>query len=111
MARDKDSEILQRNVVYFKHISEVKILPAIEKLKQDPLVARYNPRYLIVTDFNKLAAIDTKKSTTLDMKIQDIDKHIDFFMDGREMKQLTKICSQAQLKTILKQMAVIQTHF
>ena len=34
---------------------------------------------MIVTDFNKLAAIDTKKSTTLDIKIQDIDRHIYFF--------------------------------
>lgn len=79
LANYRDTEVLQRNVVYFKHIQDGKLLPEIEKLKQNPLTTRYNPRYLIVTDFSNLAAIDTKKGNTLDIRIQDIDRHIDFF--------------------------------
>ncbi len=79
LAPDKENEVLQRGVVYFKHIPSGQLLPAIDKLDQDPLIVRCNPRYLIVTDYNQLAAKDTKKGTTLDIKLQDIDRHVDFF--------------------------------
>lgn len=79
LAAYSNNEVFQRNVVYFKYISGGKLLPAIELIKKDPLIVRYNPRYLIVTDYTKLAAIDTKKNTSLDIKIADIDRHSDFF--------------------------------
>ena len=81
VAEDKETEIIQRGVVYFKVFKTGSSLYTLaEEMKQSPLTARYNPRYLIITDFNEMLAVDTKKSnTTLDIKISDIDRHVDFF--------------------------------
>lgn len=79
-AEDEENTILQRGVVYFKHTPNVESLPAqIEKLEQDPLTARYNPRFLIATDYVSFAAKDTKKGNTLETKWEDIDRNVDFF--------------------------------
>jgi type I restriction-modification system DNA methylase subunit len=80
LAEDKEHEVLQRGVVYFKHIEdENKLHSTAEDLFQDPLTVRYNPRYIIVTDYQKLVAVDTKKNTRLDIKLRDIDRDVDFF--------------------------------
>ena len=80
LAPDKANEVLQRGVVYFKHVPESsKLHSTIDVLKQDPIVVRYNPRYLIATDYTRLVAMDTKKGSTLDIKLCDIDRNVDFF--------------------------------
>lgn len=80
LSKDKENEIFQRGVVYFKCVPNTKSLPAeVEKLEQNPLTARYNPRFLIATDYNSFAAKDTKKGNTLEEQWEDIDRHIDFF--------------------------------
>lgn len=79
LAGDKDNNVLQRGVVYFKHIHEGNLLSTVDSLDQDPLVVRYNPRYLIATDYDRLVAKDTKKDTTLDVNLRDIDRNVDFF--------------------------------
>lgn len=79
LAPDKDNEVLQRGVVYFKHVPNGNLLSVVDSLDKDPLVVRYNPRYLIATDYDQLVAKDTKKDTTLDIKLRDIDRNVDFF--------------------------------
>jgi len=80
LADDKESTVLQRGVVYLKKVGSVESLPAeIEKLEQDPLTARYNPRFLIATDLKSFAAKDTKKGNTLEIAWEDIDRNVDFF--------------------------------
>lgn len=79
LATDKDNDVLQRGVVYFKHVNSGNLLSIVDSLDQDPLVVRYNPRYLIATDYDQLVAKDTKKDTTLDIKLRDIDRNVDFF--------------------------------
>jgi len=80
LAEDKQNTVLQRGVVYLKDVGTVESLPAeIEKLEQDPLTARYNPRFLIATDFKTFTAKDTKKGNTLEIAWEDIDRNVDFF--------------------------------
>ncbi len=80
LAEDKDTTILQRGVVYFKVVTNARSLPSeIEKLEQDPLTQRYNPRFLIATDLKTFAAKDTKKSNTLEITWAGVDRNIDFF--------------------------------
>ncbi len=80
LAEDKENTVLQRGVVYFKYVTNYESLPAeVEKLEQDPLTQRYNPRFLIVTDLKTFAAKDTKKGNTLQIAWADIDRNIDFF--------------------------------
>lgn len=80
VAEDKEREVLQRGVVYFKYVEdENKLHSTAEDLSQDPLTVRYNPRYLIVTDYKRLVAVDNKKNTRLDINLRDIDRDVDFF--------------------------------
>ncbi len=80
LAEDKDNEILQRGVIYFKHVSDPnKLHSTAEELAVDPLVVRYNPRYLIISDYERLVAVDTKKDSRLDINLRDIDRDVDFF--------------------------------
>lgn len=79
LAEDSQRDVLQRGVVYFKHTSSGSLRSVIDSLDKDPLVVRYNPRYLIATDYDQLVAKDTKKDTTLDIKLRDIDRNVDFF--------------------------------
>jgi type I restriction-modification system DNA methylase subunit len=79
LAEDSENDVLQRGVVYFKHIPSGNLRSVIDSLDKDPLVVRYNPRYLIATDYDQLVAKDIKKDTTLDIKLRDIDRNVDFF--------------------------------
>lgn len=80
LADDQENTVLQRGVVYLKKVDSVESLPAeIEKLEQDPLTVRYNPRFLIATDLKNFAAKDTKKGNTLEIAWEDIDRNVDFF--------------------------------
>lgn len=72
--------ILQKDVVYFKVLPRATVLEhEIEEIENDPLTVRYRPRYLIATDLTELRAKDTKKNTTLAIKIAGLDKDIAFF--------------------------------
>ena len=80
LATDKTTTVLQRGVVYFKVVTNADSLPAeVEKLEQDPLTQRYNPRFLIATDLKTFAAKDTKKGNTLEIAWENIDRNVDFF--------------------------------
>lgn len=78
-AIDKNA-VLQKDVVYFKNYPHnTELIEKIEELENDPLTGRYKPRYLITTDLVNIVAKDTKKGTTLTIKIADIDQQIAFF--------------------------------
>jgi type I restriction-modification system DNA methylase subunit len=80
LAEDKSNEILQRGVVYFKYVADPnKLHSTAEEMAIDTQVVRYNPRYLIVSDYERLVAVDTKKNSRLDIKLRDIDRDVDFF--------------------------------
>lgn len=51
LADDKKNDVLQRGVVYFKHVPSGNLRSVIDSLDKDPLVVRYNPRYLIASKY------------------------------------------------------------
>jgi len=72
--------ILQKDVVYYKYYpAGTELIEKVEELENDPLTERFRPRYLITSDLTRFAAKDTKKGTTLAIKIADIDQQIAFF--------------------------------
>jgi len=90
VADDPDNEVAQKNVVYFKPsitANTENLYLVIDDLKSSPTVVRYNTRFVVVTDFQNLLAIDTKTSETLDIKIRDIDKHFAFFLPWAGMEK------------------------
>lgn len=86
IADDKENEIAQKNVVYFMPAHK-DIYAVIDDLKSSPTVVRYGTRFVIVTDYQHLLAVDTKTNETLDIAIRDIDKHYTFFLPWAGMEK------------------------
>lgn len=86
IANDKDSEVAQKGIVYFKPTAD-NVYAVIDDLQSDPTVVRYSTRFVIVTDYKKLLAFDTKTSEPLDIDIADIDKHFAFFLPWAGMEK------------------------
>ncbi len=86
VADDPICEVAQKNVVYF-HETTGDPLAVIEGLRTSPMVVRYNTRFVIVTDYAELLAIDTKTSENLMIPIRDIDKHFTFFLPWAGMEK------------------------
>lgn len=90
VADDPEREVAQKNVVYFRETSG-EPLADVEELRTSPLVVRYSPRFVIVTDYNELVAVDMKTGENKVFPIRDIDKHFTFFLPwaGMEKAQYT----------------------
>jgi hypothetical protein len=86
----KDDQIILKNKVLF-HITtlEEDEHVAIDALQKDKASYKFNPRFIIVTDFVTFLAIDTKTKETLDINIKDLGKYYAFFLPwcGMEKSQ------------------------
>lgn len=89
LAKD-ESDILWKKRLCFKYQADGDLLGSIDSLQSDAFVRRQHPRFIIVTDYKSLLAVDTKTSDTLDTPIGELAKHFDFFLPwaGREKLQL-----------------------
>ena len=87
---DRNDQIILKNKVLF-HITtlEEDEHVAIDALQKDKSSYKFNPRFIIVTDFVTFLAIDTKTKETLDIEIKDLGKHYAFFLPwcGMEKSQ------------------------
>ncbi|MDF1817401.1 MAG: N-6 DNA methylase [Immundisolibacteraceae bacterium] len=83
-------EILWKKKLFFKAEKEADLHSLIDKLQNDAAITRHQPRFIIVTDYITLLAVDTRKGDTLDIPIQELAKHIDFFLPwaGMEKSQI-----------------------
>nr|WP_238403778.1 DNA methyltransferase [Gordonia desulfuricans] len=90
VAADKDRDVAQKNVVYFRE-TDREPLADVEELRTSPDVVRYNPRFVIATDYDELVAVDMKTGENKVFPIRDIDKHFTFFLPwaGMEKAQYT----------------------
>ena len=86
VAADPDTEVAQKNVVYFAETAGDP-LAVIDALKTSPAVVRYNTRFVIVTDYAEMLAIDTKTGENLMIPIRDIDQHFTFFLPWAGMEK------------------------
>ncbi|WP_448062427.1 DNA methyltransferase [Cellulomonas hominis] len=86
VAVDKATEVAQKNVVYFKETTGDP-LAVIDELKSSPAVVRYRTRFVIVTDYTELLAVDTKTGENLMIPIRDIDQHFTFFLPWAGMEK------------------------
>lgn len=86
VAHDPEREVAQKNVVYFRETAGDP-LAEIEELRTSPAVVRYGPRFVIVTDYDELLAVDTKTGDNLVIPIRDIDQHFTFFLPWAGMEK------------------------
>lgn len=83
-------EILWKKKLYFKASKEEQDLYSqIEDLKLADNTLRHQPRFIVVTDYKKLLAIDTKTKDSLDIAFNELNKHFDFFLPLAGMEKAT----------------------
>jgi hypothetical protein len=68
-------------------------LEAIEKMKTAKAVKTNDPRFLIVTDFEQILAVDRKTGDTLDIEFQSLETHFTFFLPLAGMEK-TKLSNE-----------------
>lgn len=86
VAEFPESEVAQKNVVYFKPTTQ-DLYSVIDELKTSPHVVRYSTRFVIVTNYEELLAVDTKTGETLAININEIDQHFAFFLPWAGMEK------------------------
>ncbi len=86
VADDKTDDVAQKNVVYFKETTGDP-LTVIDELKSHRTVVRYRTRFVIVTDYTELLAVDTKTGENLMIPIRDIHQHFTFFLPWAGMEK------------------------
>lgn len=82
-------EILWKKKLFFRKEFDHDLHVLIDDLKNDPVISKQQPRFIIVSDFKTLLALDTKTDDTLDIQIEKLASHYDFFLPwaGREKTQ------------------------
>ena len=82
-----EGEIAWKKKLFFKSFKIEDLHEQIEDLKTENKAIKHDPRFLIVTDFETLLAIDRKTNDTLDIPILEIAKHFDFFLPWAGMEK------------------------
>jgi hypothetical protein len=79
-------EVSWKKKVLFKPIENEDLHVAITNCKEE---TKQEQRFIIVTDFKTLLAVDTKTSDTLDIELDVLPKHFDFFLPWAGMEKAT----------------------
>jgi hypothetical protein len=79
-----DGEISWKKKLFFKEIFDQDLHIVISSLIND---IKHDQRFVIVTDYEILLAIDTKTQDNLDIELKDLPKHYDFFLPWAGMEK------------------------
>lgn len=84
-----NGEILWKKKLFFKESKDTDLHDLIDDLRVNESISKHSPRFIIVTDYKNLLALDTKTNDTLDIEILEFPIHFDFFlpMAGMEKAQ------------------------
>lgn len=76
---ESKGELTLRKKLFFK-VANKNLHLEIDTLKTQKEVLKHSPRFIIVTDYETLLAYDTKTEDNLDIDIQNLTNHYDFFL-------------------------------
>ncbi|HEO1839405.1 TPA: class I SAM-dependent DNA methyltransferase [Acinetobacter baumannii] len=87
LAEDKENSIFWKRQLYFKIAKQQDLHNLIDQMKKEKRTESNKIRFLIVTDFKTLLAIDTKTQDTLDVPFNELAKKFDFFLPWAGMEK------------------------
>lgn len=73
-------DIIWKKKLFFRAETIADLHDLIDTVQKDHAIIKYHPRFMIVTDFETLLAVDTKTNDTLDIPFKKLPKHYDFFL-------------------------------
>ena len=86
IADNPEVEVAQKGVVYFKP-TDADLHLTIAELDSSPTVTKYDTRFLIATDYENLVALDRASGETLNIAIDEVDEHFEFFLPWAGMEK------------------------
>lgn len=93
-------EVSWKKKLFFKEEFENDLHLTISNLKDE---LKHNQRFVIVTDYNSILAIDTQTDDKLDIPLKDLPKHYDFFLPWAGMEKATHAAENpADVKAAVK---------
>lgn len=93
-------DVAWKKKLFFRIEKENDLLLTITGLSQSEDVLKFHPRFIVVTDFKQLLAVDTKhKDTTLNIPLNELAVHYSFFLPWAGMeKSAVQVENPADLK-------------
>ncbi|KZZ78846.1 DNA methyltransferase [Oleiphilus sp. HI0133] len=83
----KHDEVIWKRHVYFKHVEGNVLHSVIDQMRNEKLVVTNKIRFVIVTNYDQLLAVDTKTSDSLDINFIELAKQFDFFLPWAGMEK------------------------
>ncbi len=85
-SKKKDLILWPKKLSFLKIDSKKDVHYEIDNLKNDESILLQSPRFIIVTDFHVFLSIDLKFNKSLDIKFNELHKHLSFFspLTGQE---------------------------
>lgn len=80
-------EVIWKRHLYFKHVEGDALHSEIDQMRKEKLVTTNKIRFVIVTNFDQLLAVDTKTSDSLDISLDELPKQFDFFLPWAGMEK------------------------
>ncbi len=77
-------EISWKKKLFFKPVFDIDLHETIAQLNGE---LKHKQRFVIVTDYQTLLAIDTKTNDKLDIELQNLPRHFDFFLPWAGMEK------------------------
>lgn len=75
-----EGEILWKKKLFFKEVNHDEVYTCIDEIRMDKKIMSHSPRFIIVTNYEHLISMDTKTNDTLDIRINEIAQHYQFFL-------------------------------
>ncbi|MCK9571878.1 MAG: N-6 DNA methylase [Candidatus Omnitrophica bacterium] len=76
----QDGRIILKRKLFFQDVNNADLHETIDSLHKDTSTKHHSPRFIVVTDYEILLAVDTKTNEHLDIPIKNIVKYYDFFL-------------------------------
>jgi len=74
-----DDEVLYKKKLFFKEVDSDNLMALVDDYSKDESI-KHNPRFIIVTNYNEIAAKDTRTNKNLHTSIKDLPKNHTFFL-------------------------------
>lgn len=82
-----DGEVILKRHLYFKPC-QTNLFAEVDEIRRSKIVETNKIRFVVVTDFNQIIAVDTKTQDTLDIELNQLPKHFDFFLPWAGMEKM-----------------------
>lgn len=76
----KEGELFYKGKIFFKSLKDGSLIDAIDELSKDDKILKQKPRFIVVTDFERFFATDTKLKTNKEFTLDELAEQTDFFL-------------------------------